>query len=132
MLIRSLAAFFFCPFVAFCLCGESDMMVLIVTGQQQQHQQEQQLSRWSLSGPPDHNLGQEAASTNELELTDGSGHTASSSFGLLANGGSGGHLPSIDRGLTPRNITKQLGATVYLHCYVRNIGQKTVSAVHIV
>lgn len=35
--------------------------------------------------------------------------------------------PSINRTLTPTNVTGQLGATVYLHCIVHNLGQKTVS-----
>ncbi|XP_022687087.1 uncharacterized protein LOC111259386 isoform X2 [Varroa jacobsoni] len=35
--------------------------------------------------------------------------------------------PSINRTLTPTNVTGQLGATVYLHCVVHNLGQKTVT-----
>ncbi|OQR70169.1 hypothetical protein BIW11_11805 [Tropilaelaps mercedesae] len=33
--------------------------------------------------------------------------------------------PSIDHTLTATNVTGQLGATVYLHCIVHNLGQKT-------
>ncbi|XP_003737366.1 zwei Ig domain protein zig-8 [Galendromus occidentalis] len=35
--------------------------------------------------------------------------------------------PVINESLTPVNITGQLGATVYLHCVVHNLGQKTVT-----
>ncbi|OQR79766.1 hypothetical protein BIW11_02504 [Tropilaelaps mercedesae] len=35
--------------------------------------------------------------------------------------------PSINRTLTPANITGQLGATVYLHCVVHQRAQKTVT-----
>ncbi|OQR69078.1 hypothetical protein BIW11_12493 [Tropilaelaps mercedesae] len=41
----------------------------------------------------------------------------------------GFHAPptSINHTLTPTNVTGQLGATIYLHCYVHNAGQKTVT-----
>ncbi|OQR78088.1 hypothetical protein BIW11_02793 [Tropilaelaps mercedesae] len=36
-------------------------------------------------------------------------------------------VPSINRTLTPANITAQLGSTAYLHCVVHNRAQKTVT-----
>ncbi|XP_028966620.1 zwei Ig domain protein zig-8 [Galendromus occidentalis] len=35
--------------------------------------------------------------------------------------------PEINSTLSSKNVTGQLGSTVYLHCYVHNIGQKTVT-----
>lgn len=54
--------------------------------------------------------------------------------GTVYGKGFSGHLgyrvpaPTINHTLTPTNVTGQLGATVYLHCFVHNAGQKTVSS----
>lgn len=56
------------------------------------------------------------------------GPAASASVGVAAAHTLHAPAPTIDRKLTPANVTGQLGATVYLHCYVHNIGQKTVSS----